>query len=251
MTKARYLYCIARKNGREVNLGKGVQGEEVRIIQVSDLIAAIHDCEPEPYETKKEAKAKQWVKQHQSIIEEVEDKFGTVIPFGFDMIFKNEENLLGFLEKNEKKIKSKLKKLRGKEEFGVRIFYKESWEKDMKREMKRNLGDSGNNLSKGKKYFAQKGQEKKVKKGLREKLKDRYKEFYRKIKEPSSDLVAEDAEEERELARFSCLLSTDKIQELSSVLDDIKETEGFKVRFTGPWPPYSFVKDLVGEENGT
>jgi len=37
------------------------------------------------------------------------------------------------------------------------------------------------------------------------------------------------------------LVYTDKYRELGEELDEINKMQGFSVRFTGPWPPYSFV----------
>lgn len=250
MSEARYLYCIAQgKDGKD--FGKGVEGEEVRLIGENGLVAVVHNCESKPYETEDEERAKRWVKQHQEVVEKVDDEFGPVVPFGFDQIFKEEENLRDFLKANEEKIRKKLEELEGKEEFGITIFYEKELEEDLREEIEREIGeDDGEEMSKGKKYFHQKKLDRKAKEKLEEKLKEYFKQFYKKVKKPSTSVRSEDTKEARELGRFSCLIPTEKIEQLSSILDKIDGREGFKVRFTGPWPPYSFVKDLVGESHG-
>ena len=40
---------------------------------------------------------------------------------------------------------------------------------------------------------------------------------------------------------LSCLLTKDGSRELGDELEKIDAMEGFSVRYTGPWPPYSFV----------
>jgi hypothetical protein len=40
---------------------------------------------------------------------------------------------------------------------------------------------------------------------------------------------------------LSCLVDGDKSKDLGEELEAIDKMEGFSVRFTGPWPPYSFV----------
>ena len=42
------------------------------------------------------------------------------------------------------------------------------------------------------------------------------------------------------LLNLSCLMGKGN-PTLGNVLEEIQETEGISVRFTGPWPPYSFV----------
>jgi hypothetical protein len=45
----------------------------------------------------------------------------------------------------------------------------------------------------------------------------------------------------RMIMNLSCLVDRDKSTELGEELESIDKMEGFSVRFTGPWPPYSFV----------
>jgi hypothetical protein len=45
------------------------------------------------------------------------------------------------------------------------------------------------------------------------------------------------------LLNMSCLVRKDNVEGLGSKLSQIKD-EGYSVRFTGPWPPYSFVGHL-------
>jgi len=43
------------------------------------------------------------------------------------------------------------------------------------------------------------------------------------------------------LINLSCLVAKEKVDSLGEELEKINNMEGFTVRFTGPWPPYSFV----------
>jgi len=40
---------------------------------------------------------------------------------------------------------------------------------------------------------------------------------------------------------LSCLITINGSRSLGDELEKINVLEGFSVRFTGPWPPYSFV----------
>ncbi len=47
--------------------------------------------------------------------------------------------------------------------------------------------------------------------------------------------------DKKHLATFCCRVSDELVQELGEVLEDINGKDGFYVRFTGPWAPFSFV----------
>jgi hypothetical protein len=48
-------------------------------------------------------------------------------------------------------------------------------------------------------------------------------------------------EDKQMLLNLSCLLFKEKSKILGEELEKINHLKGFFVRFTGPWPPYSFV----------
>ena len=43
------------------------------------------------------------------------------------------------------------------------------------------------------------------------------------------------------LMNLSCLLAREGSKKLGGELEKIDSREGYSVRFTGPWPAYSFV----------
>jgi hypothetical protein len=43
------------------------------------------------------------------------------------------------------------------------------------------------------------------------------------------------------IANLSLLVERDRVQEVGAVLHEVGEEEGVEVRFTGPWPPYTFA----------
>jgi hypothetical protein len=44
------------------------------------------------------------------------------------------------------------------------------------------------------------------------------------------------------IAAFLCLVSDGNVDALGNLLDGIDKREGFSVRFSGPWAPFSFVQ---------
>ena len=49
------------------------------------------------------------------------------------------------------------------------------------------------------------------------------------------------------ILNVTCLAHKDKVENLGNLLGSFKN-EGFAVRFTGPWPPYSFVGQINESE---
>ena len=73
-----------------------------------------------------------------------------------------------------------------------------------------------------------------------------FREFYEKIAPHADDIRVEktrktDDENKQMLLNLSCLLPKEGSRELGEELEKIDALEGFLVRYTGPWPPYSFV----------
>ena len=76
-----------------------------------------------------------------------------------------------------------------------------------------------------------------------------FRDFYGRIKDYCNDILVEKtrkADRDRVmLVNLSCLVAREKVSNLGEELEKINNTEGFSVRFSGPWPPYSFVAKPV------
>ena len=81
-----YLYSIA-DGADTMDLGPvGLDGNRVYAIPFGDLSAVVHDCKADPYQSDDRNKVKEWVLTHQKVVDAALEKFGTVIPMGFDTI---------------------------------------------------------------------------------------------------------------------------------------------------------------------
>jgi hypothetical protein len=85
-----------------------------------------------------------------------------------------------------------------------------------------------------------------VKKEMESRMDTYFKDFYERIRSKVKDIKVEktkktDEKDKQMIMNLSCLVSTDKYKELGEELEKIDREEGFSVRFTGPWPAYSFV----------
>jgi len=254
MNEARYLYCIV-DSAEKVNFGNiGIEDSEVYTIPYGDLCAVVHNCSPEPYKSEDEEKVKSWATAHERTIEAAWERFGTVLPLGFDTIIKGEEgiapeeNMKRWVKDDYKNLKEKITKLKGKAEYGVQIF----WDPRVigKKLIENNQEIKGLNgeiksKSKGLAYMYKQKLENLLKKEMEIESERYFKDFYERIKRCGDEIKVEKTkkleEEKQMLMNLSCLLPKEKSKVLGDELEKIKNVEGFFVRFTGPWPPYSFV----------
>jgi Gas vesicle synthesis protein GvpL/GvpF len=122
--EARYIYSIA-KMGTRVSLGEiGIEKTEVFTIPYKDIAAVVHSCQPLAYDTKDKALAEEWVLAHSYVIDQAVKKFGSVLPFSFDVILKGEDSaILEWLGKNYSLLLQDLEKVKGKAEYTIQIYY--------------------------------------------------------------------------------------------------------------------------------
>jgi len=253
-TRGRYLYCVAEGKERK-SLGRiGIEGNEVYTIPYKDLCAVVHNCPTEPYKSEDEEVMKNWVKIHQDILDVATEKFDTILPLGFDTIIKGdedadpEENMRRWLKEDYENLKTKMERIKGKAEYGVQIF----WDPkiighkitESNEEIKK-LNQEIKSKPKGVAYMHKQKLENVLKKEMEKEADQCFRNFYTRIKKCADDLKVEKTKKaekgEQMLMNLSCLIYRDRYKDLGEELEKIDKMEGFSVRFTGPWPPYSFV----------
>ena len=249
--QGRYIYCVA-KGSEKTSFGKvGIENSEVYTIPSNGLIAVVHDCEAEAYDSKDEEKLKQWIRVHHNVIEKTEEKFGTVVPTSFDVIIKGKDaskEVADWLMAEKESLERNLEKVKGKQEFGVQI----SWDSEIigkklseEKEEIKNLMKDVENVSKGKGYFIKQKIKKSLKQEMEKLADEKFKQFYSQIKKHCCQINIDKNKkikgEKEMLMNLSCLVAKDEVEALGKGLDKISKLNGFSVRFTGPWPPYSFV----------
>lgn len=261
-TKGRYVYGVVA--GKEtVNLGKiGIEGNEVYTIPYQDLCAIVHNCPPEPYQSQDDETIKGWVKIHQNVLDEVKSRFGTVIPLGFDTILQPKDDLTSpnqivqdWLKEDYDRLNALLEKLKNKDEYGIQVFYEPQVISEIilqQSEEIKKIKEEMATKSPGLAYMYKQKLERAVKAEMERLAEKWFKDFYANIKKHADDIVVEKTKKAEKgkvmLLNLSCLVSKEKVETLGEELDKINNMEGFSVRFTGPWPPYSFVTELPAEK---
>jgi hypothetical protein len=249
----RYVYCIA-DSGVAVSLGQiGIEGSKVYTIPYKGLCAVVHDCPPEPYKSEDEEVVKSWVQMHQKVLDASMEKFGSVLPLGFDTIIKSEDKadpkqvVKDWLKADFENLKEKIDKVRGKDEFGVQIFYDPKIIGGIIAQESEEIGKLKEEMATqkpGMAYMYKQKLEKVVKEEMEKRAQQYFKDYYEAIKGHVDDIKVEKAKKDKDktmLMNLSCLVLKEKVEDLGNELERIDDTYGFSARFTGPWAPYSFV----------
>lgn len=254
MIEGRYIYCIV-ESSQKAHLGNiGIDGSPIYTIPYQEISAVVHNCPAKPYESKDNEVVKNWVITHEKVVETALEKLGTVLPFGFDTIIKAnegkdpEEVVKDWLKGDYRNLKEKLDKVRGKAEYGIQV----SWDTKVifqllteEDEELKKLSEEIKSKSKGAAYMYKQKLEKILRVRLEREAERYFKEFYGRIKENTEEIRIEKLKKEEApkqmLVNVSCLADKKNVKALGDELDKINNMGRFSVRFTGPWPPYSFV----------
>lgn len=247
-----YVYCVAPKRNDSPPELKGLDGASVFLIESGDLYVFVHECK-EIITPKDETHLSELALSHAAVIDAVWDWAGTVLPMNFSMIVHGtdgrsaEENLRHWLEAHQGEMSATLEKFSGKVELGIQVFWEPeaAAEKMMETDPEvRGLQERLKGMPQGAAYLYRQKLARLVQKCV-----DRYKEgLYRNYLERFQPYVGDMRENPPKttssgvmLMNLSVLACRDDVPKLGQELAAINQEEGMKVRFTGPWPPYSFT----------
>lgn len=255
--EGRYIYCIA-ETGEEVSLGPiGIEGKEVYTIPYKNICAVVHNCSAELYKSEDQKVVETWVMTHQKVVDTAWERWGGVLPFSFDTIVKAEngssaaQSLLVWLKEEHPGFQRKMGKVRGRAEYGVQIF----WDS---RAVVQNLAKTSPEIreldeeikwkSTGLAYMYRQRLETLVRHEIETKAGEFYRDFYPRIIKHAEAVRVEKTKTTAQglqmIMNLSCLVPRDRYMHLGEELENISKMEGFSVRFTGPWPPYSFAESV-------
>jgi hypothetical protein len=250
-----YLYGVVRgENG--IHLGPiGLEGNEVFTIADQNLALVVHRCPAEPYQSADPEQVRTWVAVHQKVVDAAWEWFGNVAPMGFDTIIQGTPELDAtvtarkWLADGRDELLEKLQALEGMAEYSIQVY----WEPDAEarttaRESPavRKIEEEIQSKPQGAAYLYR-AKLASALKGEMERLAETYvKQFHDQIRPHVKSLRMEKIKpvadaKRRMLMHLSCLAPRQDNGGLGTALEQIDDMEGFSVRFTGPWPAYSFV----------
>ena len=251
----RYVYGIGGE-GKAIRLGPiGIEGSEVYTIFYQNVCAIVHDCPDEPYQSNDGEVVKKWIHSHQAVLDNAKKYFSTIIPMGFDTILRSQDEntfpdqvVQGWLREDYLRLSSVMEKISNKDEYGIQIFYEPGVVSGSIAEQSpdiKKIKEEMATKSPGLTYLYKQKLEKAVKNEMERISGEWFQDFYQRIKKYADNVVVEKTKKGEKdkvmVLNLSCLITKENVNGLGEELETINNREGFSVRFTGPWPPYSFV----------
>lgn len=244
----RYIYCVTdRAYPKDLRVA-GVEGLPVYGIEWKGISAVVHRCSLGPYQSKDPAQIRKWVVAHHSVARKCWVRLDSAVPVAFDTIIKGgDQEVKKWLKDDYDRLTENLRRLHGKAEYGVQI----SWNPEIigrrlieKESRIRELQLRQRSSRQGMAYILAKKIEQELAGELKKKAEQYLHDFYSKIAGTVDEIHVDPVKKVQRgqmLMNLSVLVTDGKQHLLGKILAEVKGMEGFRVRFTGPWPPYSFA----------
>lgn len=257
--EGRYLYCVVRDGEGSLST-VGLDDEPVRLLRHDGLVAVVHDC-TSLYDSDSTTQIQRWILSHQSVVDDAGEVFGTPLPFQFDTIVRgDDEAVRSWLADESEALTDHLDALAGRWEYRIEVV----WDEDAAREELESTDDDLQNLAErrdeageGTQFLLNKQYESRLDQLVSEQRRAEAADLADRLTDEVTDLVdlgdrsrvgldVGDADDVDVLARFAVLATDDEQEAVGLVLDDVAADPGIEVRYTGPWPPYTFTPELGG-----
>ena len=269
----RYLYCVVSVDdgrGDETFDRTGVDDEPVFLVVEEGLGAVVHECEA-LYDAADPDVVRKWLLEHQAIIDAAGERFGTPLPFRFDTILTgDDERVREWLTEEAGTLSAHLDELAGHWEYRIEVarndaapdeaFANDDRLADLENRIE--SADEGTAHLLETQYEQRRDELRHERRAERTReLAERLEPLAREVRELSPERTTtlddgdttaagdqEDATaagDSREgtttQARVSVLAHESAADAIGEELDAVAAEPGVEVRFTGPWPPYTFA----------
>ena len=265
----RYLYCfvdLAERGGGEqaaVELG-GIEDEPVSLVTAQrNSIGALVHTRAGPFDSTDLKKLRDWLLAHQQVVDAAGDRFGTPLPVRFDTVIEgNDDDVAAWLDGHATQLTDAFAEISGCWEYRVTLSWDSTEFETEQRTLDPKLSDIQRRIEQsgdGRGFLLEKQFDQRLREltrqretALEESLVDRLESHSEQLTERpvQSDTAASlDIELDSDAVTQIALLATPTAESaLGSALDEIAETPGVDVRFTGPWPPYTFAPEISDNE---
>ena len=235
-----YLYCIANTIYlKTLNKLNGLGNGNFVTISFRDISLVGEYIQSKVKDTKN------GILIHEKVIEEIMNHFD-VLPMRFNSLIESRETALTLLENNYSALKINLNEISGKAEYGIKII----WNYDqIYQEALNKIGNEENKI-KGKspasKYLKKRFEKYKVDEFIIKQA-DGYIDFVNTFfSNINHKRVLKKLQTEKLLLNASFLINKKDEDIFKKACVNLKRSanQNFKFLFSGPWPPYNFVKAI-------
>ena len=254
----RYLYAFVDLDRADPDAfeAEGIDGTAARIVRADGIGAVVHDCDG-LYDSDDPVEVRSWLLAHQRVIDAATELFGTPLPVRFDTIIQGGDDAVReWVEPVAEEITAHLERFRGRREYRIRT----TWDADafeaemrdtdeelaaLKTDIERE--SDGTAFLKEKQYDQRLGQlrrehSRRLRQALIDLIEPTVEELTEQESAGTSPLAADEAEQSgTDIGTVVVLAETAAETELGDRLDEYVDQYDVEVRFTGPWPPYSFT----------
>ena len=270
-----YLYCIREKteNAPEISI-KGIDGEgETYTLLFHDLEAIVSRVSLEEFASEEiQRKAQEdlnWIKEkaviHARVVQEAMGRghiLLDLIPMRFGTIFKDRARLEEVLEKDYLRIREVLERIRGKQEWSVKVYLKDrrKFEQVIKeknetiKEKEREIAS----LPEGMAFFVEEELKETISKEMEKELNNTTKSFFERLKKQAlaseiSKILGKEltGRQEPMVLNAAYLIPEENIEDFKKEAIDINqqiEKNGVFLEYSGPWPAYNFTPLEIGKK---
>ena len=254
--EGKYIYCIIKPR-KEISLPRGkengnqrfgffgINNREVTLLSYKDIAAVVSPTPIIHFDRLDKKELTRYATCHQKVNEEVMKEYD-VIPMAFGIIAPSVDEVSRILEKAYLQFKTALKKIEGKVEFVVQVW----WDQKKLIEELFNTNPKIRELKKeraSKKGILALPIKLKLKKLIEEEAEAQRQVYIKDIQtflnSCSYDFTSNKLIEEDMIANFSFLIEKARESELDEKMNELGKKYQGKLRFKyiGPMPPYSFV----------
>jgi len=245
----RYLYCVVADDEATVST-TGINDGEVFPVRVAGLTAFVGRCHS-LYDASNPETIRRWLVQHQSVVDAAGEAAGTPLPFRFDtVIVGGDEAVRDWLRENADALADALERFAGRWEYRMEVIWDES-------RLEERLADGNDpderDLSEGRAFLEEQRREQQLRERIREYREERARAIsdqlesiageIERVRRSSAPLVTE-ADSDGPSVTFAVLTAAEHEETLGEFLESVASPDGVRVRFTGPWPPYTFAPTI-------
>ncbi|MDE1862768.1 MAG: GvpL/GvpF family gas vesicle protein [Thaumarchaeota archaeon] len=238
----RYLYCITETTDEPPFEKPGLFGKRAFAIPYKDICAVVSNVPLK--EMRPDAET---ITAHQMVVEESRSK-STTLPVRFGIMFKSDDNVKSMLAKSYKDLKSKMDKIRGKDEFGLKIIVDHS---DLKKisilsgetgeikKMKKEMKTAG----KGTAYFIKMRMDEAIRNETYRRMEQMSRELHDEIGKACEESSILRSDFDEILLNAAYLVDRKQSTEFHKTIEGLRgryKTSGLVFHLSGPWAPYSF-----------
>jgi hypothetical protein len=230
-----------------------LDGGPVHAVRHRDLAALAHGCAPEAYQGSAE-EVRRWIAAHNAVVEEAWESAASVLPMSFDVIVRGdadrsaEANLSGWLGEHHAGLRSRLRALDGCAEVGVQVIWN----------IEARTGPSAAGPraqaipARGRDFFVRQQLQRQARAQFEREAAAACRRYCENLAPLAGDMRVNKprpVQGRQMVLNLSLLVTRPAISRVGAYLEGVSLEPGVEVRFTGPWPPYSFAGSFGTVDN--